>query len=190
MRGIDVTGEGMSITMKLKLFSLILMGKVNIPVIIVMSSKSWKVTNYELKVTSDSWNIVSVNREAAELFNNPLSPKYLNRREGLGHFEKSSDHIDFLSEAHDIDLRSVSHVSLPAPLFSDPNNTTLLRNVKSLSDLSQTYRLDSSLANIRDENSYMTQLGCQDQVTAKQRNRCVFEWLEGIEKKTFFLPTI
>ncbi|VDM93812.1 unnamed protein product [Onchocerca ochengi] len=96
-------------------------------------------------------------------------------------------HVQLQSEAHDIDLRSVSQVSLPAPLFSNPNNTTLLRNVK---NLSQTYRLDSSLANIRDENSYMTQLAYQDQVIAKQRNRCVFEWLEGIEKKTYFLPTI
>uniref|UniRef100_A0A0R3S4A9 Uncharacterized protein n=1 Tax=Elaeophora elaphi TaxID=1147741 RepID=A0A0R3S4A9_9BILA len=94
------------------------------------------------------------------------------------------------SEAHDIDLRSVSQASLPTPLFSNPNNTTLLRSVKSLSDLSGTYRLDFSLANIRDEKSYTTQLAGQDQVTAKQRNRCVFEWLEGVEKKPYFVPTI
>ncbi|KAM3725678.1 KH domain-containing protein [Dirofilaria immitis] len=99
-------------------------------------------------------------------------------------------HVHLQSEAHDVDLRSISQASLPTPLFSNPTSTTLLRNVKSLSDLNQTYRLDLSVANIQDENSYITQLARHDQVTAKQRNRCVFEWLEGIEKKTFFLPTI
>ncbi|KAL3982565.1 hypothetical protein ACH3XW_47665 [Acanthocheilonema viteae] len=99
-------------------------------------------------------------------------------------------HVHLQSEAHDIDLRRVSQASLPIPLFPNPNNTTLLRNVKSLSDLSETYRLDFSLANIQHEKSYITQLTGQDQVTAKQRNRCVFEWLEGVEKKTYFLPTI
>ncbi|CAG9530568.1 unnamed protein product [Cercopithifilaria johnstoni] len=99
-------------------------------------------------------------------------------------------HVHLQSEAHDIDLRSVSHTSLPTTLLPNLNNTTLLRNVKSLSDLRETYQLDFSLPNIRDEKSYITQPTVQDQITAKQRNRCVFEWLEGVEKKAYYLPTI
>uniref|UniRef100_A0A915PQA6 Malectin-like domain-containing protein n=1 Tax=Setaria digitata TaxID=48799 RepID=A0A915PQA6_9BILA len=105
------------------------------------------------------------------------------------HFSGNPQSSNTNSETHDIDLRSISQASLPTPLSSNPSITTL-RNVKSLSDLSQTLRLDLSLANIQDEKAYVGPLmTSQDQVTTKQRNRCVFEWLEAVEKKTYFLPT-
>ncbi|EJD76068.1 hypothetical protein LOAG_16902 [Loa loa] len=76
-------------------------------------------------------------------------------RHGIKVFQKA---IHIQSEAHDIDLSSVSQTSLPIFLFSSANSTTWLKNVRSLSDLNRTYRLDFSVVNIRDTNSYKTQL--------------------------------
>uniref|UniRef100_A0A1I8ECS1 Uncharacterized protein n=1 Tax=Wuchereria bancrofti TaxID=6293 RepID=A0A1I8ECS1_WUCBA len=45
----------------------------------------------------------------------------------------TSKHYVIQSEAHDINLRSISQASLPTSLFPNLSSTTALRNVKSLS---------------------------------------------------------
>lgn len=70
--------------------------------------------------------------------------------------------------------------------FSCSNDPTQI----AFSDLNETYRLDFLPENIQGERSYIAHPADRDQITTKQRNQCVLEWLEGVEKKEYFLSTI